>query len=67
MLREYGGIYLDNDCLAVNDITSLRRHHCVVAKPADEDFIGKYDLPFSIELFKYPHGFFSLVAFIGII
>ena len=48
-------------------ITNLRRHHCVVAKPADEDFIGKYDLPFSIELFKYPHGFFSLVAFIGII
>ena len=53
VLREYGGIYLDNDCLVVNDITNLRRHHCVVAKPADEDFIGKHRFLFDISIFTW--------------
>ena len=42
ILREYGGIYLDNDCMVINDITNLRKHHCVVATNSEERFLGKY-------------------------
>ena len=41
VLREYGGIYLDNDCVVVNEIERLRKHHCVVSKSSSERFIGK--------------------------
>ena len=40
ILREYGGIYLDNDCLVVNDITNLRRHHCVMVMDSEERSLG---------------------------
>lgn len=41
ILREYGGIYLDNDCIVVNEFQRLRKHHCVVAKAADERHMSK--------------------------
>ena len=41
VLREYGGIYLDNDCVVVNEIDRLRKHKCVVSKSSSERFIGK--------------------------
>ena len=44
VLREYGGIYLDNDCVVVNEIDRLRKHHCVVSKSSSERFIGKMKL-----------------------
>ena len=44
VLREYGGIYLDNDCVVVNEIERLRKHHCVVSKSSSERFIGKMKL-----------------------
>ncbi|KAF6036523.1 hypothetical protein EB796_005176 [Bugula neritina] len=40
VLREYGGIYLDNDCLVVNEFVGLRKHHCVVSKSSEERHLG---------------------------
>lgn len=40
ILREYGGVYLDNDCLMLRPIDHLRRHSCVVAKSRLEQYMG---------------------------
>lgn len=40
ILREYGGIYLDNDCVVVMEFDTLRKHHCVVSKSSEERHMG---------------------------
>jgi len=40
-VREYGGIYLDNDCLVVNEVVGLRKHRCVVSKSSEEKHVGQ--------------------------
>jgi len=44
VLREYGGIYLDNDCFVVNEVVGLRKHHCVVSKSSEERYLGELPL-----------------------
>ena len=41
ILRENGGIYIDNDCIVVNEFERIRKHHCVVSKSADERHMGE--------------------------
>ncbi|XP_067946235.1 uncharacterized protein [Watersipora subatra] len=40
ILREHGGIYLDNDCIVINEFERERKHHCVVSKSSEERHMG---------------------------
>jgi len=41
LLREYGGIYMDNDCIMLRSVDYLRKgHKCIVAKSKQERYLG---------------------------